>query len=77
MATVISKLVSARDKYNWTKWTDGKVYRARKGRDFTCTRDGFRSAVYRIAQRRKLDVSIVLRGDTVEFQFSKPASKAS
>lgn len=71
MATVLKKLVPARGKYPWKLWTNGRAYQAVEGKDFNCSRDGFRSALYSIARRRKLSVTVALKGKAVEFQFSK------
>lgn len=70
MSKVISKLVSARDRYDWKRWENGKPYRAVKGEDFDCTVKGFRAVLYGRAKRRGLTVRVAIRGSQVDFQFS-------
>lgn len=57
-------------RYPWPEWSDGKKWRATRGVDFTCSVNGFRSSLYRYANRHMLDVEVRLEGESVEFQFN-------
>lgn len=65
-----------RARYDWPTMTDGKVRRARPGKDFTCSATGFRMALHKHAERNKLRVLTTTgedrRGVYVEFRFLKP-----
>ena len=65
------------ERYPWKRWTDGKVRRAMKGRDFACSVHGFVGTAHSYAKRNGLKVTTVVVGDSVEFQFSKPTSRKS
>ena len=68
MAEVIKK-VTRWSLYDWTTWTNGKAYRAVRGRDFQVSPAAFRSAISAHASRKGLRVVTAVSGDTVEFQF--------
>jgi hypothetical protein len=61
------------DKYPWAEWTDGGVWEARQGFEFTCSPANFASALYKRKYRDAsiIDVHINVEGDTgvVYFQF--------
>ena len=71
-----SRIKSVGKRYPWDKWTDGKPRRAKKGRDYTCTTEGFAATLYTRARRKELSVSVSIPDSkTVEFQFEKPEKK--
>jgi hypothetical protein len=61
-----------RTYYPWPQWTDGAVWRAKKGEDFTCDTHHFQTALH---QRARLIGMTVETGtpekDVVEFVFRK------
>lgn len=62
--------------YPWRKWTDGKPWRARKGRDFKCSVRGFTSTLYTYAGRHGYHAQAsVIDKRTVDFQFEKKPEK--
>lgn len=75
MADVIDQLVSAHGIYPWHTWMDGRPWEAKKGRDFSCSAKGFRSAVYMAARRAGRKVTVAGSGNTIGFQFG-PKKKA-
>jgi len=56
-------------KYNWDEITDGHVWIARKGEDFTCTTRSFDNQLRSQAEARNLKVRIKVSGNKVQFQF--------
>lgn len=70
MAQQLDRLEHARSKYDWPTWTNGRPWRAKAGRDFDCSVVGFRQTLYTHARKAGLRVSIAVRGDAVDFQFS-------
>lgn len=72
MATTIKELHPARRRYPWSKWANGKAWRAVKGEDFACTISGFESSLYNHARRKKIGVRVIRKGNAVEFKFSRP-----
>lgn len=78
MAEVIDTLRSARNRYDWDKWTNGKTWRVRHGRDFHCSVAGFVAGLYVRASRDDSKVIVANHGESVEFQFvpkPKPRSR--
>lgn len=71
MAQRIKAVVSARLLYPWSRWADGGSYRVRQGKEFKCEPRSFRSALYVHAGRAGLSVTTAIKGNAVEFQFSK------
>lgn len=70
MAQVIQKIRSARDKYPWLIWADGKARRLTRGVDFHCDFDAFRSAVAWYAKSRGIKGSVAKSSEnTVDVQF--------
>jgi hypothetical protein len=65
-----STIKSVGNAYPWDEWTDGKARRAKKGRDFSCSAEGFASTLYTHASRKSMGVRVsVPDPKTVEFQF--------
>lgn len=66
------------NKYQLGKYTDGRIYRFKRGVDFDCEIALFRSHVYQYAKRLSLK-QITDRdpfdGDSIIVQFQKPASQ--
>lgn len=75
MAEVIERVGSRRSLYDWETWTNGKAYRAVRGKDFDVSTASFRSTLSVHAHRKGLTVRVSVDGDAVEFQFSKPKRK--
>lgn len=71
MASRIKELVHARTQYPWSKWTNGSTWRAEPDADFTCSPIGFKSALHAHAYRKGFKVETSIKGDSVEFRFSK------
>jgi hypothetical protein len=71
VAEVVATLPGSRrgTKYPWSDWTNGQVWLAKEGKDFTCGVSGFRSALCIAAGRRGLKVSARVRPEGVYFQF--------
>lgn len=64
------KLKQQRTRYDWSvRWKSGGI--ARTGRDFTCSINDFRSAVYQHARRNGLVAAVTVKRKTVEFRFTK------
>lgn len=47
--------------YPWARWTDGRPWRLRRGRQFAGTVDGMRSTLITHARSRDIAVAIVTR----------------
>lgn len=62
----------ARGKYNWKELSDGHVWVAQHGEDFTCTTESFRSVLSHYARRHNLTVEVHVEREIVRFKFSKP-----
>jgi hypothetical protein len=83
MARVIDQLPDSRRRrslYPWDEWTDGRVWVALAGEDYTVKHGGFRSAAGSEAKRRGLHVRTrnVYEGDEqigVAFQFSRNGAR--
>lgn len=58
-------------KYAWDELTDGGIWKAKYGEDFTSTTISFRTLLRYQAKARSLKVEVHIRGKTVWFQFSK------
>lgn len=73
MATTIARVTRkrARGGYPWDRWTDGKARRARRRKDFRCSPEGFKATLASHAARKGLAVTVSIKGNAVEFQFSK------
>lgn len=76
MVKELDSFTPTRKRYPWKRWTNGKVYLAKQGVDFTCTIQGFRNVLYGQAGARGLKVKVALKGDCVEFVFPAKKSKA-
>lgn len=62
--------------YPWEKWTDGSVWRAKQGEDFTCNPASFQTALHlRARQEGKSVVTGSPEEGIVEFQFSTKANE--
>lgn len=59
------------NKYDWEELTDGSIWDAKQGEDFTSTIRGFRTLLSYQAKTRRLKVKVQARGKIVRFQFSK------
>jgi len=58
--------------YPWTEWTDGSVWRAKEGEDFTCSPSSFQTALHIRARQEGLEVATGSpEPGIVEFQFTK------
>jgi hypothetical protein len=58
--------------YPWNEWTDGSVWRATEGKDFTCSPASFQTALHQRARQEGLEVSTGSpTHGIVEFQFTK------
>lgn len=57
-------------RYPWVDWTDGRIWKVKRGTDFKITAKGIRSAALAHAHRvgKRVNTSIV-DDDTVVFQF--------
>lgn len=63
--------VGTRLKYPWKQWTNGKAWRAEKGKDFDSA-DALCDSLYARARRHGLKVKVHQKGQQfVEFQFSR------
>jgi hypothetical protein len=61
--------------YPWREWTDGTVWRAIAGVDFTCSAPSFQTALHQRARHEGLDVSTGSpEPGIVEFQFTKKSN---
>lgn len=72
MAEEIAEVKGSRMRYDWANWTNGRAWRCRQGRDFTCKPMTFRAVVYNQARRLKRRVTVSVKGKFVEFQFDQP-----
>lgn len=62
-------------KYPWQQWTDGQVWVATEGTDFTVTPAMFRASLYRVARQYDVVVRTSIRDDgSVVFQFAPKES---
>lgn len=52
-------------RYDWNTILNGEVWALRKGEDFDCTPEGFRSAARNAATKRELSLRTKMDGDTV------------
>ena len=56
--------------YPWAEWTDGSVWRALKGEDFTCDVNHFQTALHQRARQEGKQVETGSpEKDVVEFRF--------
>ncbi len=60
--------------YPWDEWTDGSVWLAEPGTDYTCSTANFRSLLWKTAQRKGLTVTVRAHADGVAFQFAEVAA---
>lgn len=56
-------------KYPWKRWSNGRTYRAVKGRHFTCSARGFASTVHQYCWTRNLRAVTTVQGETVIFKI--------
>lgn len=65
-----------RGKYPWDQWTDGRVWKVEKGKDFSSKTRNFTCGILH-AHARNSGKRVRVRkiGDTVIFQFYKPEEK--
>lgn len=64
--------------YPWQEWTDGKVWRAKEGEDFSCSPASFQTALHLRARQQGLTVTTGSpEQGIIEFQFSPKAEEAS
>jgi hypothetical protein len=71
VARTLKKFEPVRERYPWATWANGKIWRVERGEDFSCTAHGFRQQLYAYAKLNSLKVRATIKGDAVEFQFSK------
>lgn len=67
----LKKFQPVKGKYPWNKWANGRPWRVIHGKDFDCTIEGFRSAIYQYGRRANRGVRVAVKGSAVEFQFGK------
>lgn len=71
MATEIKEMPQHGHRvYPWEKWTNGKPWSAKHGKDFTVLPAVFRRQVGNQARRRNMQVITRIKGNSVLFQFS-------
>jgi hypothetical protein len=57
--------------YPWDLWTDGAVWKAEEGKDFTCSVQNFQTALHQRARLEKMKVETGSpEPGIVEFQFT-------
>jgi len=74
MATVVKGNIDWNNarKFPWDKWTDGRVWRVKKGKDFTSSVQKMRQRVWGQAGQNNLKVRTKKESDTsLVFQFYK------
>ena len=76
MATVLKALppttAGRPSKYDWGKWTDGRAWEIKQGKDFTCSCDTVAMTIYQRARREGCKVTIRrVDAGTLAFQFAK------
>jgi len=59
---------SGGSKYPWDEWLDGGVWAIKRGEDFDVSVATFRSTAYTTANRRHLNLTSRVDGDTVLLQ---------
>lgn len=74
MAQVIPKFTfqnkgGRRSLYPWGEWTDGRIWRIKKGPDYTHATKSMRMALHNRAIHENKKVSTRVHGDVIEFQF--------
>lgn len=57
--------------YPWDEWTDGATWLVKQGVDYHCQSATFQSYLYRVAARRKMQVTTSYIGNGVRFSFKK------
>lgn len=79
MARTLVRLKQRRGIYPWAKWTNGRTWRAERGKDFNCLAENFRSVLHQLARRRGLvvETSSGVDGEFVDFRFSDPRKRKS
>lgn len=60
--------------YPWSRWTDGSVWRLRRGEDYTVSSRSMERTIRAYASRRGRTVSVRVFPDHVELQFSAEAA---
>jgi hypothetical protein len=77
MAHRIEQLVHGRARYPWARWTNGDSWRAKQGKDFPCSLEGFKSALHAHARRKGFSVRTSLNPSdgVVDFQFRPRARR--
>ena len=58
-----------KQKYPWPKWTDGRVHRAVRGKQFAIDPESFRAQLHTKARSIEKRVETRVAGDRVTFQF--------
>lgn len=67
-----------RSWYPWKEWTDGCVWRATEGKDFSCSPASFQTALHLRARQQGMTVSTGSpEPGIVEFQFSQKVEEES
>ncbi len=61
-------------RYDWDLWENGQQWEARRGRDFKCSVESFRSMLSNRARARGTSVETRVKGGTVVFQFKPKAT---
>lgn len=73
MAERVENAVAPRRRrfYPWDEWTDGSIWRAKEGEDFTCSPASFQTALHlRARQENKVVTTGSPETGIVEFQFT-------
>lgn len=77
MASVVSELpLHGLGLYPWHRWLDGQAWELRRGEDFRCSLESFRSTCNRTARERGCRVMTRKRGDVLTIQAVWPAGHA-
>jgi hypothetical protein len=56
--------------YDWANWTDGGIWRLKRGEDFALTIKSFREYVYSYAKTHRLSVLTRVEDDCLVVQFT-------
>jgi hypothetical protein len=64
---------STQNNYPWDDWTDGGVWKLKKGEDFDCSFSSIRGAAYREGKKRGMGVrsEILVKEKAVVLQFTE------
>lgn len=76
MAVVVKRFTKPMRSYDWDKWSDGRLWRLKQGKDFSIAVRSMRALIYQKATKLgcKVTTSIPDKA-TVEFQFYKEGKR--